>query len=64
MATKVNETVPEDVVSEYGDFFVRLVALLKYRVYGLYFASQASKRVEIAWEGFSERLEHSGPQKI
>ena len=60
----MNETVPEDVVSEYGDFFVRLVALLKYRVYGLYFAPQRSKRVETAWEGFPEALEACNPRKI
>lgn len=60
----MNETVPEDVVSEYGDFFVRLVALLQNAFLMRYFASRRSKRVEIAREGFSELQERSGPQKI
>ena len=54
MTTEVNETVPEDVVSEYVAFLVRLVRLPRNRLFGLYFAPQCPKRVETAWEGFSE----------
>ena len=45
------------------NLFVALVLLLRNSVKWLYFAPQASKRVETAWEGSPERLERSGPQK-
>ena len=64
MATKVFRLILVTMGSEYVYFFVRLVALLKYRVYGLYFAPQASKRVEIAREGFPELQERVGARKI
>ena len=64
MATEVNETVPESIYSIVRDFVVRLVALLQNALYDVYFAPQASKRVETAREGFSELQEASRPQKI
>ena len=63
MATKTFRLIRDTMGSEYTDFFVRFVRLLQNALYDVYFAPQASKRVETAWEGSPERLERSGPQK-
>ena len=60
----MNETVPESICSIVRDFFVRFVLLLQNAFLRLYFVPRASKRVETAWEGFSEAQERVGPRKI
>ena len=64
MATKTFRLILITIGSEMLHFFVAFVLLLQYRLFGLYFVPQASKRVEIAWEGFSEAQEAYKPRKI
>ena len=64
VTTEVNETVPESICSIVRDFFVRLVALLQNALYDVYFAPQASKRVETAWEGSTRPAEAYNLQKF
>lgn len=64
VATKVFRLIHNTMGSECVAFFVRLVALLRNRLYGLYFAPQASKRVETAWEGSTRPAEAYNLQKI